>query len=169
MDEYSRVAMTPDITAAEALWADYAHAHPETVHACPEYTVENFGDSFRLADELLDKVLRGVKRATSELVSEFRARGDDLPRVGSHWIACDGAGVPRIVIRSTELRIAAFRDVDAAFAFDEGEDDRSLESWRSEHRRYWERGCAARGDVWSEQDEIVLERFRVVWPRELAD
>ncbi|PCC27033.1 ASCH domain-containing protein [Glutamicibacter sp. BW78] len=169
MDEYSRTATTPDVTAAEALWADYALSHPEAVQACPEYTVENFGDSFRLADELLGEVVHGAKRATSELVSEFRARGDELPRVGSHWIACDGAGVPRIVIRSTELRIAAFGDVDAAFAFDEGEGDRSLESWRSEHRRYWERGCAARGDVWSEQEEIVLERFRVAWPRELAD
>jgi uncharacterized protein YhfF len=77
--------------------------------------------------------------------------------------------VPRIVIRSTEMRIGTFASVDAAFAFDEGEDDRSLASWRAEHHRYWERGCAARGRVWSEQDEVVLERFTVVWPPELAD
>ena len=62
-----------------------------------------------------------------------------------------------------------FNSADAAFAWDEGEDDRSLESWRTEHRRYWQRGCAARGAVWRESDEIVFERFRVVWPPELAD
>jgi uncharacterized protein YhfF len=54
-------------------------------------------------------------------------------------------------------------------AHDEGEDDRSLESWRVGHRRYWERGAAAPGRTWSPADEMVLERFQVVWPPELAD
>ncbi|WP_347876851.1 ASCH domain-containing protein [Microbacterium sp. BK668] len=77
--------------------------------------------------------------------------------------------MPRLVIRSVELRLCVFNDVDAQFAFDEGEDDRSLESWRRNHRRYWERGAAARGATWLETDEIVLERFSVVWPPEFAD
>lgn len=162
-------AAPPDATAAEHMWREYAAARPAAVRACPEYTVEHFGDSARLADELLGLVMNGSKRATAELLAEFTARGEALPSIGSHWIACDGAGVPRIIIRSTELRIGTFASVDAAFAFDEGEDDRSLASWRAGHRRYWERGCAARGAVWSEQDEIVLERFTVVWPPELAD
>ena len=159
----------PDEQAARQMWADYARAHPRAVAAGPEHTVEHFGDSPRLADELLGLVLRGVKRATAELVDEFAARGDALPRVGSHWIACDGTGAPRVVLRTTELRIGTFDTVDAQFAHDEGEDDRSLESWRTEHRRYWQRGAAARGRTWSEEDEIVLERFRVVWSPALAD
>jgi uncharacterized protein YhfF len=162
-------AAPPDLAAALRLWQDYAAARPSAVLACPDYTVESFGDSAGLADELLREVLHGSKRATAELVSEFTGQGQGLPRVGSHWIACDGAGVPRIVIRSMELKISTFADVDATFAFDEGEDDRSLESWRTNHRAYWQRVCAARGSVWSEQDEIVLERFEVVWPPELAD
>jgi uncharacterized protein YhfF len=162
-------AVTPDAARAERMWRDYAAVHPAAVQACPEYTVEQFGDSARLADELLDLVVKGRKRATAELVAEFVARGQVLPRVGSHWMACDGTGIPRIVIRSIELRIGTFDEVDASFAFDEGEDDRSLQSWRAQHRRYWERTCAARGVTWSEDDEIVLERFAVVWPPELAD
>ncbi|WP_446740553.1 hypothetical protein [Ornithinimicrobium sp. CNJ-824] len=31
------------------------------------------------------------------------------------------------------------------------------------------RTCAARGESWSEDQEIVLERFAVVWPPEHAD
>jgi uncharacterized protein YhfF len=151
------------------MWLAYSEAFPQAVAACSDYTVEHFGDSGRLADELLGLVIAGGKRATAELVDEFTARGDQLPSVGSHWIACDSHGIPRIVIRSTELRIATFDEVDADFAFDEGEDDRSLESWRTEHRKYWKRGCAARGATWSESDEIVLERFSVVWPPEHAD
>ena len=158
-----------DTAAAERMWADYSRAVPSAVSVCPEYTVEGFGDSAALADALLELVLSGRKRATAELTEEFAARGDDLPRVGSHWIACDSTGAPRAVLRSTELRLATFDQVDAAFAFDEGEDDRSLESWRVEHERYWVRGCAARGAVWSPEQEIVLERFAVVWPPEVAE
>ncbi len=114
-------------------------------------------------------MLSGRKRATAELVADFLARGDEVPRIGSHWIACDSTGAPRIVIRSTELRVGPFTSADAAFAHDEGEDDLSLESWRTQHRIYWERVSAARGAAWSEDDEIVFERFAVVWPPEHAD
>ncbi|MDP9695562.1 UNVERIFIED_ORG: uncharacterized protein YhfF [Arthrobacter globiformis] len=47
--------------------------------------------------------------------------GRRLFRIGSHWIACDGAGVPRVVLRTVELRLGPFTD--EAFARDEGEDD----------------------------------------------
>jgi len=159
----------PDRAAADAFWADYAAAHPGVVRVAPDYTVESFGDSPRLADALLREVTHGAKRATAELATAYHADGDQLPRIGSHWIACDGRGHPAIIMRSTELRLATFDEVDEAFAYDEGEDDRTLASWRREHRRYWERTCAARGVEWSEDDEIVLERFRVVWPPEFAD
>ncbi|NEN77708.1 ASCH domain-containing protein [Nocardioides zeae] len=151
------------------MWAAYAAAYPEAVAACPDHTVEHFGDSARLADELLGLVLAGRKRATAELVADFVARGDGLPRIGSHWIACDGAGRPRAVLRTTELRVGPFTSADAAFAADEGEDDLSLESWQREHRRYWTRVSAARGAAWSEEQEIVFERFTVAWPPEAAN
>ncbi len=161
----------PDIdrAAAEAMWRAYADAHPEAVAATDDRTVEYFGDSPALADELLSLVLDGTKRATAALVVEFIAEGEALPRIGSHWIACDGAGAPRAVLRSTEFRLATFDEVDERFAFDEGEDDRTLATWREGHRRYWERTAAARGDTWSPEQEIVLERFTVVWPPEHRD
>lgn len=162
--------VTPvDEHAGMRMWQDYCASHPEAVAASPEFTIEHFGDTRRLANELLALVLSGRKRATAELVRDFIARGDQVPRIGSHWIACDGAGTPRIIIRSVELRIGDFTSADAAFAVDEGEDDLSLESWRREHRRYWTRVSAAQGRQWSESDEIVFERFSVVWPPEHAD
>ena len=71
--------------------------------------------------------MHGPKRATADLVAELTRDGDPLPRVGGHWIACDGAGRPRVVLRSVELRLGPFDSVDEAFAFDEGEDDRTLD------------------------------------------
>lgn len=151
------------------MWAEYSATRPALEAEDADYTVEHFGDTARLADQLLGVVLSGTKRATAELVSEFAYRGDPLPRIGSHWIACDSTGAPRIVIRSTQLRIGTFDSADEAFAYAEGEDDRSLESWRREHRHYWERTTEARGATWSEADEIVFEHFAVVWPPEHAD
>jgi uncharacterized protein YhfF len=165
----SSAAAAPDVQRATAFWAAYSAAHPDAVRVCPEYTVEHFGDSARLADELLREVTHGAKRATAELASAFAADGDPLPRIGSHWIACDSSGAPRVVLRSVEFRVGTFGSVDESFAWDEGEGDRTLASWKREHSRYWTRTCAARGAVWSEDDEIVFERFRVVWPPELAD
>lgn len=167
-DDTRTPASAPDLEAAAEMWGAYGAACPEAVAACPDHTVEHFGDSARLADELLGLVLAGRKRATAELVADFVARGDGLPRIGSHWIACDGAGTPRAVLRSTELRVGPFTSADAAFATDEGEDDLSLASWQREHRRYWTRVSAARGATWSEDQDIVFERFSVVWPPDVA-
>lgn len=153
-----------DREAAALMWAEYSNANPDRVAICPDYTVERFGDSADLADALLREVMHGRKRATSTLAREFLDDGQSLPRIGSHWIACDGAGTPRVILKSVEFRIGDFNSADADFARDEGEDDRSLESWRTEHRKYWRRTETARGRTWSEDDEIVFERFVPVWP-----
>ncbi|MFN3707214.1 ASCH domain-containing protein [Microcella sp.] len=159
----------PDRAAAEVMWRTYVEAHPDETAATDEWTLEYFGDSPAMANELLGLVLEGTKRATAALLVEFAVWGEQPPRIGSHWIACDGTGAPRVVVRSRELRLATFDEVDERFAFDEGEDDRTLASWRDAHRRYWERTAAARGDTWSPDQQIVLERFAVVWPPEYRD
>ncbi|MEU4426986.1 ASCH domain-containing protein [Actinoplanes sp. NPDC024001] len=157
--------MSIDSAAAEELWKQYQAARPDAAAAAPDYTVERFGDSPQLADDLLALVLAGIKRATSSLVADFSAEGTPMPRIGGHWIVCDGAGTPRVVLRTTELRIGAFDSVDESFAHAEGEDERTREAWMREHRRYWQRTNAG----WTEADEILFERFSVVFPPEVAD
>lgn len=152
-----------DTAAAADLWEAYQAAHP-TLATDPEMpSVERFGDNPALCDALLQLVLDGDKRATATLVKEFEAEGQPLPRVGSHWIACDSTGAPRVILRSTELRLGTIATVDAAFAYDEAEDDRSLETWLHGHRAYWLRICDALGIDWSDDLEILFERFTVAW------
>jgi uncharacterized protein YhfF len=79
----------------------------------------------------------------------------------------DGAGVPRCVLRSVDLRPGPLGSVDDAFAWDEG--DRTRASWLDGHERYFRRTQAARGEDWSDDLEVVFERFRVVWPPDVAD
>ncbi|RBY89030.1 ASCH domain-containing protein [Blastococcus sp. TBT05-19] len=156
-----------DRDAASALWRDYVASLPSP--PLDEPAVERFGDSAALADELIGLVLAGTKRATAGLVADFAANGEPLPRIGGHWVACDGAGVPRCVLRSTELRLGPLDSVDVAFAWDEGEGDRSRAGWLDGHERYFRRTQAARGQEWTDDLEVVFERFRVVWPPEVAD
>ena len=159
-----------DRVAAAELWEAYRAARPELATDAEPPSVERFGDDPELTEELLGLVLEGTKRATATLVVEFAADDQPLPRVGSHWIACDSTGRPRVILRSTELRIATVDEVDEAFAYDEGEGDRSLAWWRDAHIRYWQRATGRLlGVEWTPDLEIVLERFDVVWPEEVAD
>ncbi|MCJ1673224.1 MULTISPECIES: ASCH domain-containing protein [unclassified Rathayibacter] len=145
----------PDPAAAEVLWAAYRAHEPTAPEELP--LVESFGDSVELADELLALVRRGVKTATASLVGD-----EPVLRVGDHWIVCDGAGVARVVLRTVEIRLGPLDSVDDAFAWDEGENDRSRESWLAGHRRYFERESP--GGIGT----VVFERFRLVWPEEDA-
>ena len=111
-----------------------------------------FGDSPALADELVDLVLKGVKTATCSTEDE-----PNISKPGERWIVLDGRGHPRCVIESVEVTFRRYNEVDAAFAHDEGEGDRSLAYWRFAHRRYFERLGRFSADMM-----LMCERFRLV-------
>ncbi len=157
-----------DMQSAAAMWAEYVAEHPEHAEE-DDPPLERFGDSAEMADELLELVLHGPKRATAGAVVEFRAEQEPLPRIGSHWIAADARGQARAVVRSRELRIGPLGSVDEAFAWDEGEGDRTRDWWVEAHLRYMRRTCARLGVDVDEQLELVFERFQVVWPPTFAD
>jgi len=111
-----------------------------------------FGDSPALADDLLDLVLKGVKTATCSTEDE-----PNISKPGERWIVRDGRGRARCVIESTEVTFRRYDEVDATFARDEGEGDRSLVYWRDAHRRYF-----TRLGKFSEHMMLMCERFRLV-------
>jgi uncharacterized protein YhfF len=162
------MSMPPvDRAAAEQMWADYRAANPDVPDE--DHVIECFGDSPELADELLAFVTDGPKRATAGAVAEYQHEDEPLPRIGGHWVVCDGTGAPRVVLRTHELRLGPMSSVDEKFAWDEGEYDRTLETWLDGHRRYFARRFADLGIPYSDHIELVFERFRVVWPPELSD
>lgn len=116
-----------------------------------------FGDSPELADELLRLVLSGTKTATCSALRDYTSGDEALPQVGRQDIVLDGRGRPAAVIETLEVVIRRFEDVDSKFAFDEGEDDRSLVSWQREHEKYFRRNGG-----FSPNMELVCERFRLV-------
>ncbi len=113
----------------------------------------SFGDSPELANELLELVLAGKKTATCWAASE----GDKGVAIGKRWIVKDGQGRPSAILETLELVRRRFPEVEATFARDEGEGDRSLEYWRRAHTGYFTR----RGEF-SADMELYCERFRLV-------
>lgn len=160
----ARPLAAPDQDAAQSLWAQYAAAHPVAAAASPDVLVDQFGDHAALADELLELVLTGRKTSTASLLAEYAWEAETPPGIGAHTVFCDGDGAPQVIVRTTGLALATFLDVDAEHAHAEGEGDRSLTHWRTEHHRYWNRVCAASGRSFSTEMEVLMERFEVVWP-----
>ena len=123
-----------------------------------------FGLSAEEADSLGGLVLHGPKRATAGLVADFEADGTPLPQVGDHNVFVLGDGHPGGVLRTTDIRIGPLSSVDAEFAWDEGEGDRSLDYWLEAHRDYCRRRCESLGLPYSEDVQMAFERFELVWP-----
>jgi uncharacterized protein YhfF len=113
----------------------------------------SFGDGPDLADSLLDLVLSGTKCATCWAESQGMLSAE----VGKLMTVLDGQGVPRAVLKTVELTKRRFDEVDEAFAYDEGEGDRSLRYWREAHTRYFTRLGIYAPDMmlWCERFELV--------------
>ena len=81
---------------------------------------------------------------------------DPLPMAGRIDVALDWHGAPALLLRTVEVTVRRFCDVDEDFALAEGE-NRDLDGWRSDHQRYFERNGG-----WFAEMELVFERFVVI-------
>jgi uncharacterized protein YhfF len=133
------------------------------------YEVVSFGDSAEMADELSALVAKGPKRATAGLLRDFTKDGSPIPAVGDYALVVDGAGHPVCIWQTTDVRVGPLISVDDAFAWDEGEGDRSRAYWLDAHRGFFERQARREGFAMHDEIETVFERFKLVWPPELAD
>lgn len=153
-----------DTAAVEQFWAEAIAAG--SVRPDERYIdADCFGDSAEMADELLELILHGPKRATAASLADHEACSEPIPQVGDLFVATDGAGQPRAVTRTTEVRVGPLSSVDDGFAWDEGEGDRSRTYWLDAHTECFIR-VYDRLDLDFHPDiEVVFERFELVHPR----
>jgi uncharacterized protein YhfF len=149
----------------EQYWLAYLATLPNSTSSVETYDTDQFGDRSDLADELGNLILKGIKTATCSALWEWEAEGSKLPKVGSKAIVLDSNGNPLCIIETIEVVVRAFNEVDAKFAFEEGEDDRSLESWREEHWEYFLRVLPKIAKKPAPEMLLVCERFRVVYKK----
>jgi len=128
------------------------------------YSAWAFGNSAEMADELGLLVRDGPKRATTSLLSWYEGPDADddetKPVVGALSVVLDGRGEPLCVIRTVAVEVRPFGEVDDAFAWVEGEGDRSLAYWRDAHIRFF----ASEGRPVTEDTPVVLDIFEQLWP-----
>lgn len=141
----------------QRFWADFCRCSgvPETT----AYQAWYFGDGAELAHELADLVVHGSKRASTTLLWAIERHPPLSPIPGAYSVVTDFDSRPRVVIRTTSVEVRAFDAVDAAFASEEGEGDRTLETWRRDHTEYFGRECATIGKIFRSDAPVVLERF----------
>ena len=110
---------------------------------------------------LLDLVLKGQKKATSSALIGYELDGENIPAVGDMSVITDWDGNPRCVIRTINVRVLPYRDITLEIARLEGEDD-TLDSWRSNHERFFREEGKELGYEFSEDMGVVFEEFEVV-------
>jgi len=157
------------ISNVERYWDQYLGSLPSRQEQPSRY-VESFAFGFTPADarEIAQLVLNGTKTATGSMLWSYDADKKPLPIVEDLWIVIAGRDSPECIIKTTEVRIIPFDEVTADYAWEGGEEDRSLESWREIYWEYIERECQRIGLEPNIKAPLVMERFRVVYAEPLA-
>ncbi len=108
-------------------------------------------------------VLKGEKRATAGLLWGYEEEDEPLPEIGQLTVITNWAKMPQCIIETTSVEIRPFDEVDAEFAFEEGEGDKSLEFWRKVHWKFFSHECQELGKDPHEKMPVILERFKIVF------
>lgn len=149
-------------------WAQFLESLPHTSERPQQYyETFYFGTSKESAELIAALVVDGIKTATGSLQWVYDAEGKPIPKPGDYSIVTNGEGEPVCIIQDTEVNIIPFDEVDEAFAWDGGEEDRTLESWR---RIYWDYIVSECTRIHREpalKTPLVCERFRVVYQEPL--
>ena len=131
------------------------------------FQVWHFGNTKEMAADLGKLVVSGLKTATGSLVEANAKRPEETPVLGGLSVVTDHGGEAICVIQTTEIRYLPFDEVDAEFAYDEGEGDRTYQYWRDVHWTYFSNEAHHLGLEFNERSLICCERFKVLFVDEL--
>lgn len=126
------------------------------------FDVWSFGDQPEMAARLVHLVACGAKRVTMGWVDAAARSNTPLAVTGGVSVVTDGFGYPRVVVRSADVRVVPFAEIDEASAAGEGEGDLTYEDWREGHTAYFTAEAARYGLVFDERAAISIERFDVL-------
>jgi uncharacterized protein YhfF len=152
------------MTAVEELWTAFVEARPDLAAPETRYEAWHFCDNQADADELVELVLAGVKRATASGLWSYQDEDEPIPEPGDFSVITDWSGAARCVIRTTDVEIVPFDEVSPQFAAAEGEGDLSLAFWREAHWAAFSRELEGTERSPAQDMPVVCERFEVVFP-----
>jgi uncharacterized protein YhfF len=104
-----------------------------------------------LRRRLVDAVLRGEKTATTGLADQGAVA--DPP--GTQYLLHDFEDAPVAIVEVVDERLIPVREIDTAFARDEGEGFESVAEWHAAHELFFDQPLAP-------ETMLVATRFRLV-------
>ncbi len=116
------------------------------------------------ADELWREFCNKVKIDAAMPYEAWSFGGGDCPDDYSVLLRMNGEAA--CVIRNYDVYIRPFESVPPFHAYAEGEADRSLESWRDIHTRFFRPGLESIGKPLTAKSLIVCEKFTVEYTAE---
>ena len=145
-------------------WQEFCRSTPGVTIDTP-FQTWFFGNTPKMARELAELVISGQKTATASLAEVNKINPENAPVDDGYSVVTDFEGHLMCVIQTTEIRHLPFDEVDAQFAFDEGEGDLSLAYWRQVHWAYFTKEAGALGIGFDEKSLVCCERFKVLFQR----
>lgn len=121
-----------------------------------------FGRTENVANELVNLVLSGIKKATTSCLPSYSINKAKPPETGDLSIVIDWNGAPKCIIETTCVTIIPFRDVTFDICKREGEDD-SLQSWQDTHYSLFEAEGKDEGYHFTWDTLVVFEDFKVIY------
>lgn len=143
----------------QSFWQAFTEKYPE--HLSKTYIAFQF---WGLPDRLLRMVLEGRKQVTVSPYIALAMENEPLPQAGDLRMILDSNNEPKCIIETTEVYIKPFHKMTAQDAFDEGV--KSLAMWRKVHENFFKAQAEAYQVPWTEDFEILCERFKVVFRQE---
>lgn len=150
------------MTTIKTYWKDFQKHNPEylSVSEPPSFY---FCATKEEADACALLVVQKVKQATSPSLWWFEKYDERFPEIGDLSIVTDWDNEPKAVIKTTAVTIVKFKDVTDAYAFIEGEGDKSLAYWKKVHWDYYANEMKVFGDYPDEEMDVVCEYFETIW------
>lgn len=140
----------------ETFWQDFKARHPEiTTNHHDTYAMGSTDENATLLAQL---ITAGTKTATTSALDLYEP-DEPLPYVGEYNVILDGHNHPICVTQTKVVETIPFDHVSAEHAYHEGEDDRTLASWRREHRAFFQAAYRQMGRVFNEQIPCYCEVF----------
>ena len=145
-------------------WDEFCQQNSD-VNIDESYQVWFFHNNQADSVELASLVLQGKKTATASLAAVNEMMPEIAPIANGFSVVTDFNGNPLFIIQTAEIRHLPFDEVDAQFAFDEGEGNQTLENWRKGHWKYFTKEAKELGIEFNEKSLICCERFRLLFSK----
>ena len=130
-----------------------------------EYWVRRIGANQFIVDSILSLVLDGEKCGTFGLKWLHERQPETTPILDGYAVLVDMDEAPQAIIKTTQIKPVAYKDITEKHLVIEGPGARALERWREIHWPYWQ-GLLKPYDLEPTQEMLVMvEHFNLVVPK----